>query len=112
MAALPFPPASFDTVVSTFSLCVFPDPGAALAEVRRVLAPGGRALLLEHTASRNAALGAYQRATSALIAGKGGGGRGCRWDDDVRGLLAGAGFRAVSPPAEALGGVVTAFVVE
>ena len=111
VSALPFRPSSFDTVVSTFSLCVFPDPGAALREVRRVLAPGGRALLLEHTVSPNPLLGAYQRATSSVIA-NGGGGRGCRWDDDVRGLLEGAGFVLVQPPVEALGGVVTAFVVE
>jgi methyltransferase OMS1, mitochondrial len=111
VAALPFPPSSFDTVVSTFSLCVFPDPGAALAELRRVLAPGGRGLFLEHTKSKNGLLGAYQSATAAAIARPGGGGRGCRWDMDVRGLLEGAGFRVVAE-REAVAGVVTAFVVE
>lgn len=45
---LPFPDDSFDTVVSTLVLCTVADPGAALAEVRRVLAPGGRLLLIEH----------------------------------------------------------------
>jgi ubiquinone/menaquinone biosynthesis C-methylase UbiE len=45
---LPFPDDSFDTVVSTLVLCTVADPVAALAEVRRVLAPGGRLLLIEH----------------------------------------------------------------
>lgn len=45
---LPFADASFDTVVSTLTFCTVRDPAAALAEVRRVLVPGGRLLFLEH----------------------------------------------------------------
>ncbi len=45
---LPFPEASFDTVVATYVLCSVPDPGDALDEVARVLSPGGRYLFLEH----------------------------------------------------------------
>ena len=46
--ALPFPDASFDTAVVTFALCSVADPDTALAEIARVLRPGGRLLFLEH----------------------------------------------------------------
>ena len=49
--ALEFDDRSFDTVVSTLSLCTIPDDRAAVAEVRRVVRPGGRFLLLEHVRS-------------------------------------------------------------
>jgi ubiquinone/menaquinone biosynthesis C-methylase UbiE len=49
---LPFPAERFDTAVVTWSLCTIPDPEAALAEVRRVLKPGGRLLFIEHTRSK------------------------------------------------------------
>lgn len=46
--ALPFPDASFDTAVVTFALCSVADVDTALAEIARVLRPGGRLLFLEH----------------------------------------------------------------
>lgn len=49
--ALPFENDSFDTVASTLSLCTIPDPAAAIAEMKRVLRPGGRLLLLDHIGS-------------------------------------------------------------
>jgi ubiquinone/menaquinone biosynthesis C-methylase UbiE len=49
--ALPFDDATFDVVVSTLVLCSVPDVARTLAEVRRVLRPGGRLLFLEHVAA-------------------------------------------------------------
>jgi ubiquinone/menaquinone biosynthesis C-methylase UbiE len=57
---LPFPDDSFDTVVCTLVLCTVGDPGAALAEVRRVLADSGRLLFIEHVRSEDAALARWQ----------------------------------------------------
>lgn len=48
---LPFGDASFDTVVCALSLCSIPDPARAISEMKRVLLPGGRLLLLDHIGS-------------------------------------------------------------
>lgn len=45
---LPFDAGRFDTVVTTWTLCSIPDAAAALAEMRRVLRPGGRYVFVEH----------------------------------------------------------------
>jgi len=48
--ALDLPDEAFDTVVCTLSLCGIPDEHRAIAEMKRVLRPGGRLLLLDHVA--------------------------------------------------------------
>jgi ubiquinone/menaquinone biosynthesis C-methylase UbiE len=55
--ALPFPDASFDTVVATLVFCTIADPERAIVEVGRVLAPAGRVLMLEHVRPPNPVLG-------------------------------------------------------
>ena len=47
-ARLPFAAASFDSVVCTLAMCEFRDRSAVLAEMYRILRPGGRLLLLDH----------------------------------------------------------------
>ncbi|OKH80781.1 ubiquinone biosynthesis methyltransferase UbiE [Mycobacterium sp. ST-F2] len=58
---LPFDDASFDTVVCTFGLCAIPDHTRAIAEMTRVLRPGGRVLLADHVASSAAPVRGVQR---------------------------------------------------
>eukprot|EP00614_Pseudopedinella_elastica_P003595 CAMPEP_0172602622 /NCGR_PEP_ID=MMETSP1068-20121228/22805_1 /TAXON_ID=35684 /ORGANISM="Pseudopedinella elastica, Strain CCMP716" /LENGTH=273 /DNA_ID=CAMNT_0013404047 /DNA_START=32 /DNA_END=853 /DNA_ORIENTATION=- len=107
VTALSFPDGSFDTVVDTFSLCVFPDPKAALQEMARVTKgrkEGGRVLLLEHSrAEGNDLLAAYQDLTSAPVASMG---KGCVWNQQLGPLLASAGLEVISSKP-ALGGLLT-----
>lgn len=49
--AIPLPDASVDEVICSLVLCTVPEPAAALAEVRRVLRPGGRFRFVEHVAA-------------------------------------------------------------
>ena len=58
---LPFPDASFDTVVCTFGLCAIPDAQTALAEMTRVLRPRGRLILVDHIESSSRVARAVQR---------------------------------------------------
>ncbi|MBI3399797.1 MAG: class I SAM-dependent methyltransferase [Acidobacteria bacterium] len=55
---LAFSDGSFNTVVATCVFCSVPDPVIGLREIRRVLAPGGRAVLLEHVRPGGRRLGA------------------------------------------------------
>src|SRR5436190_11332014 len=64
---LDLPDESFDTVVCTLGLCTIPDDRAAVREVRRVLRPGGRFLLLEHVRSPNRAVRGVQRLLDPLF---------------------------------------------
>ena len=58
--ALPFPDDSFDTVALTLVLCTVPEPDRALAEIARVLKPGGRFLFLEHVRADEPGLARWQ----------------------------------------------------
>ncbi len=58
--AMPFEDASFDCVVSTLVLCTVPDQAAAVAELRRVLRPDGRLLLIEHVRAEDPRLARWQ----------------------------------------------------
>jgi ubiquinone/menaquinone biosynthesis C-methylase UbiE len=57
---LPVDDSSFDTVVVTLVLCTVADPQAALAEIARVLEPGGKLLFIEHVRSEKPGLARWQ----------------------------------------------------
>ena len=63
--ALPFPDQRFDTVVCTIALCSIPDERKAVAEVWRVLRPGGRFVALEHVRSPNIVIRGLERLLEA-----------------------------------------------
>jgi ubiquinone/menaquinone biosynthesis C-methylase UbiE len=70
--ALPFPAASFDTVVCTFSLCAIPDPRLAITEMNRVLRPGGLLLLADHVAGATWPVRAIQKLLETVTVPLGG----------------------------------------
>ena len=65
--ALPFPDASFDTVIATCVFCSVPDPLLGLGELRRVLVGGGQLLLLEHVLSHRPLLGRMMNLINPLV---------------------------------------------
>ncbi|MBI5304403.1 MAG: class I SAM-dependent methyltransferase [Chloroflexi bacterium] len=88
--ALPFADASFDAVVGTLTFCSIGDPGLALAEIRRVLKPGGMFRLIEHVRVENRVIARLQDAATPLwknIAGN------CHLNRDTRAAVARAGFQ-------------------
>ena len=57
--SIPFPDNSFDSVHVALVLCSVDDVGATLGEIRRVLAPAGRLVVLEHVRG-DGAMGRFQ----------------------------------------------------
>lgn len=87
---LPFEDQSFDTVVSTLTLCSIPDAAHALREIRRVLKPDGRFLFLEHGRAPDPMVARLQERLTPVwrpIAG------GCCLDRPMRSLIEAAGLR-------------------
>ncbi len=91
-AAIPLADDSVDTIVLTYTLCTIPDPGAALAQMRRVLKPEGRLLFCEHGAAPDAAVRRWQDRLNGSWRCMGG---GCNLNRDVPQLLTKGGFDIV-----------------
>lgn len=86
---LPLADASFDSILMTYTLCSITEPIAALEEMRRVLAPGGRLLFCEHGRAPDESVRRWQsrlQPSWSCIAG------GCQLGRDVPSLLKQAGF--------------------
>ena len=77
---LPYPDASFDTVVATLVFCTIPHPDRALAEIGRVLRPTGRLLFLEHVRANDPRVAKWQ---DRLERPWGAFGRGCHPNRDT-----------------------------
>lgn len=64
--SLPMADNSFDSVVSTFTLCSIPKVEQALKEVYRVLKPGGKFFFIEHGLSREPQIQVWQNRLTPL----------------------------------------------
>jgi len=87
---LPFPSQSFDSVVSTWTLCSIPNVAKALREIRRVLRAGGKLFFLEHGPSEDPEVQIWQNRLNPIqkvIAD------GCNLNRDMARLIREAGFR-------------------
>ena len=88
---LPLPDHSVDEAVSSLVLCSVPNQESALAELCRVLRPGGRLHFYEHVAAGNRVGRSLQRAADATLWPRTFG--NCHLARDTRGAIERAGFR-------------------
>ncbi|WP_028008982.1 class I SAM-dependent methyltransferase [Solimonas flava] len=98
---IPAEDASFDTVVTTFTLCTIPDAVAALREMRRVLRTQGQLLFCEHGLAPDAGVRRWQNGLTPVwkpLAG------GCHLNRDIPALLAAGGFEITELQADYLPG--------
>ncbi len=86
---IPVTDASFDTVLTTWTLCSIPDGARALAEMRRVLKPSGELIFIEHGRSPDARVVAWQDRLTPLWRRCAG---GCHMNRDMETLIGAAGF--------------------
>jgi SAM-dependent methyltransferase len=96
--AVPMRNESVDTVVMTWTLCSMADARAGLAEIRRVLKPGGELLFVEHGLSPDANVAAWQHRLDPIWTRI-----SCHLDNPVDRLLHGAGFEVSHLDADYLG---------
>jgi len=94
---IPLPQESVDAVVATLVLCSVEDPRRALAEILRVLRPGGRFVFLEHVAAPRGSC--LRRAQDFLCSPWALLGDGCHPNRETLALIREAGFARVEAEA-------------
>ncbi|WP_024520519.1 class I SAM-dependent methyltransferase [Bradyrhizobium sp. Tv2a-2] len=88
--AIPLDSSSMDTIVTTWTLCTIPNASRALAEMRRVLRPGGALLFVEHGRAPEAGVARWQDRLDPLWSSFAG---GCHLNRKMDDLVTGTGFR-------------------
>ena len=86
---LPVESGRFDVAVSTLVLCTVDDPQRSLAELHRVLKPGGRLLFIEHVRATEVRLARWQDRLNFIQKRVG---QGCNCNRDTVANITGAGF--------------------
>ncbi len=88
--SIPLDDNSADSAVITYTLCTIPDPHQGLAEVKRVLKPGGRLIFCEHGEAPDENVRRWQQRMGPAWNFFGG---GCHLDRPIPRLLEESGFR-------------------
>jgi len=84
---------SFDTVVTTYTLCTIPNTSKAFEEIRRVLKPNGKLIFCEHGIAQEKAMQKWQNMINPLWKHLGG---GCNLNRDIPSIISSNGFKMVN----------------